>query len=698
MVSPPNLPGLSERTGENSVFFEQAMVPSALFKTGFEYAVYSGANNPVIEEMYSIALIDVTKAPDTFEIEDLDPHRVGGTSIEDKAEHFFRVPPKTVEFTEPYSSRIVATQNGGRFVESHGSLIRDVRIVGDSGLRPSKPLPASIELLGGLPLGPLAAPVNALAGPIINRADRLVDTATGLVGAVGASVGAGEPSRRLDPSERTGYDQIMKLRNIFRKYSDYKGDNDKASKIVMVWRDVKTADYWVVEPKEFKLVQDSKSPLTYNYVITLKTLTRFEFVFDRPVDPLEQIKASQNLIASIQTATKEVTNTLLVVSAQIDRLASVGVFAQNLIMTPIIDAVRGVSSVVTSVQGFTPTFRNNWDRLNNSLDNAIKHLESQLNTNISDPSSGLLTPITQALTQEEQEKSDSFSLVINSLRAAQRQTRRVLTLPGVGDSISDRVNGRKQRITDAYRKPLLGGNRQGRTPATAGDKSFLGNDRVGSSLARSCVEHGETIFSMAQRVLGNRNRWKMLVMVNDLKPPYTSTTGNSQTLAPGDCFLYPTNETTGLSLESITTDSLEKDQQGQNIDTQVELAYGRDIRLSSDSKNRTDFALNADGDLATIQGIPNVKQAVRLKFATEQGTLTVHPRYGTSFPLGKKMTNASFNSFRINSIGTLRSDPRITSIRRLDFYARGDILSIGAELVLKDTTDVTTTAFKPGSF
>ncbi len=693
-----DVPSFLETGGDKTVRFEQAMVPSSLFATGFEYSVFSGAVDPTIKEMYSIVLLDLANGDfnKIVEIEDLDPHAVSGSTPNNAAEHFFSVPPKVIEVTEPYSSKIVPTQNNGKYVESHGTITRSVRLQGNSGLRPNKPLPASVDLLSKLPLGPLAGPANSLAGPIINRADRLADTASDALNGFGLG---GKNPRGLQSNERTGYDDIMKLRNIFRAYSDRKKDNRYASTTVMLWRNVKDADYWIVEPSEFKLIQDSKSPMTYNYNITLKTLSRLEYSFKASDDPLAAIKSGNKLISGIQGATRELTNTLLVVSTQIDRLAGVGVFAQNLIMNPIIDTIRGTSSVVGSAQGFTPTFVNNWQRLNDNLQEALDTLDSQLFPNVTQISSGTsVSVVTQPLTDEEQERADSFAPVINAIRAAQRSARGVLVLPGIRASIQSQVNNRRERQVRAYRRAILGGGRLGATPTTAGDKSFIGNDQLGAGVARFTIGRRDTIFSLSQRLLGNRSRWKLLTLLNDLKPPYITTSGAVQTLAPGDFILYPVNDGSGLTIENLNPNNLDEDQSGENLDTAVEQAYGRDIRLSSDNFNRTDIVIAAGGDIASIKGIPNVKQATRLKFSTEQGTLTVHPRYGSSFPIGSKMTAMSFNLFRLNAYATLVSDPRITSVRRMEIVARGDILSIGAELVLKDTADVTTTAFKVRSF
>lgn len=668
--------------------FEQAMVPASLFKTGFEFSTYSGSDQKAIREMYSIALLDISKPSFTIPVvAGLDPHAAGGSVGQDKAEHFFSVPPKVVDVTEPYTSKVVPTQNGGIFVESHGCIIREIKVQGTSGLRPNKPLPASVDLLSGL--GVLSGPANSILGPVINAVDNLA----GLFSSE-------KSSRGLDPSERTGYDDVMKLRNIFRCYSDYKKDNNNASKMVMVWRDIRTADYWIVEPREFKLVQDAKSPLTYTYALSLRTLSRLEYQAKVSKDPQQAFRDSRAFFKTMQDSVKAITGTLTAVAGSIDRLTSVGVFVQDTIMNPIIQVVRGVSAISNASQSLSSALRQNWVRLESRLDEALNVLSSSLAPNVAGFNTASWRPgdPVAPLSGADLEIAESFYAVANALRSAQRAARQVLLHPAGQRSVQGVTNQRKQRATVQYNKPLIGGKRSGTVPTTGGDKAYLGNQSLGAGLARICVEPADTIQTLAQRALGTRAAWKILVLVNDLKPPYVSTTGAPRTVRPGDCILYPTNSTTGMSINDVNPNDDERDQQGPDVNTKIERAYGRDIRLNSDAQNRTDFVLEAGGDLATIQGIPNVKQGIRLKFSTEQGTLTVHPNYGILFPIGSKMTQLSFNEFRLNAIGTIQSDPRISSVQRFDFFTQGDVLSIGTELVLTNSRDVTTTAFRAGSF
>ena len=133
-----------------------------------------------------------------------------------------------------------------------------------------------------------------------------------------------------------------------------------------------------------------------------------------------------------------------------------------------------------------------------------------------------------------------------------------------------------------------------------------------------------------------------------------------------------------------------KEDQGQSI---AEQAFGRDARLKStrDGNVQTsDVVISQAGDWDTISGIPNVEQALKLKFSTEKGELTVHPSFGARFPIGKKITAASFNTFSIQTRSTILSDPRVEGIELLSFNSSGDVMVVSAKLLLKNANTLLT--------
>jgi len=671
--------------GNREAKLEQAVIPTALFSQAFAYAVNGEILTTTIKRLYSLALWELEEGR-VLPIDDLDTHNgTDGTSKAVKAEFFFTVPPKIHEVGEPYATRIVPTQNGGKYVESHGVLIREIRLQGTTGLRPNKPLSPGTAFASRL--GPLAGPANSLVGPIINRGDRLVETATGLAdSAVELFTGNASQDRDLrDKSERTGWDDMMFLRNIFRRYSDIQKSNENSSNVVMVWRNAKDSEYWVVEPKEFKLLQSSTSPLTYQYVITLSTISRLDLTVDMGEDPLQSIRAGQKFLSRLQKANKEIVNTFSVVSTQLNRLESAGIFAKNLLSTSYKNVLDANKAVISTANNFKPALVGAWQSLKAEQERAYHIASAKFASTTIDPTQpiGSVSPITAPGSADDIIFwSDSSNSFLKALRAATR----VLTEPSLHNSVQNQTDDRRNRALGSYRSGIVSGTVAGTGPDTGGSRGFLGNQSYGGALSRAEIWTNDDIKSLAKRLLGSRDQWHILVIINDLRAPYISSAGGDGVLRPGDFILYPSKERGGVSASNLNETDLEKDQKGQNIDTAVERAYGRDLRLSLNSKNKSDIFIS-EGDFGTIVGIPNVKQGIRLKLATEQGELTVHPKYGLRVPIGTKAETSSFNEFIINVHATLASDVRIKSVKSLDLLSRGDIVSVAAELILRDVAD-----------
>ncbi len=204
------------------------------------------------------------------------------------------------------------------------------------------------------------------------------------------------------------------------------------------------------------------------------------------------------------------------------------------------------------------------------------------------------------------------------------------------------------------------------------------------------VPPGATIRGLAKKLLGNAGKWKSLVLLNNLTAPFVSDTGGRGVLRPGDVIMYPNVGTVSstAATSSANPTLAETDEGDSSLFSPAEQAYGRDLRLKSSRDGQvliTDLATNQNGDISTIAGIPNVDQALKIKFSTEQGELTLHPSFGAKFTIGKKLTVSSFNTFRIAAQSTLLSDPRIINIDTITFRARGDIFLISTQLTLRES-------------
>ncbi len=612
---------------------------------------------PTIQRLYSIFLWDLNKSRILTTNPSLDP---AGRTL--GAEYFFNTPPKVNDMTEPFATRIIATQNGGKYIESNGSIFKEIRVSGTTGLRPRKKAPTVIPLL----------PTGAFEG----LAEAFTDT------------GFGNQIRTIPSEEITGFDDIHFLRNIFRRYSDSKGSNER---VIMVWRNIKDDDYWVVEPRSFKLVQSSQSPLTYSYQLDLQGLSLFDptsAIVTAVDDPLATLRDVARFFSRIQEFKQNLTSVFLVVATQIRRIQGAGHFLMNNSIGSLTAVIKGLTAISTAstdvswgLQRAAAQARSDWNK-------ALSDLTAALNTSPSVP----YTPIQRTHLQ-------NFGVLINASRRVLRVLDAIQSEPSLQDNISTGEESTRARIREQYRTPG-GGTGSPTSPRSAGDPTFIGNSGSPTNIGEDRVHVGESIRDLSKRLLGDFRRWHELVLLNDLRAPYTSDgTPSPGVLVPGDVILFPSNIGT-VNPVSITPAML-TDAETENKDTNasgiISQTYGRDLRLKSvstgNSTDLTDLCVNQRGDLSTIVGIPNVKQAILIKFSTEQGELASHPGFGARFPIGSKADVVSFNEFRISTLATLKSDSRITSVARLEFRAVADTLQVSADLVLQDGSEFLNTDF-----
>ena len=632
---------------------------SAINQTGID-PMYTGSLTPLLKKQYSVFLWDARndRVVGTDEPKGLNPVNPSAP-----AEFFFSVAPKVFEMTDPFSTQITPTQSSGKFVESHGSILKSIRIEGTTGARPDrKPGTFSDIPLVGSAIDQFFEEVDVLSKRPLSSGDGAIKQA---LSRKGKKEGARD---RFKPSEEmNGFEQIVFLRNIFRHYSDIKESREPSNNLVMVWYNAKDGDSWIVEPKEFRLFRDSKSPLTYKYAIHLTTLAPFSQILARTDDTQKEMFDVNGLFQRVQEYNRALKRTFLLVSTQIRRLEGLGVFAQSSILNPIINVIRGLGVIRATSTAFGARLRVNAQILFAQLDEAIALLTG--------------TPGVEA--------QDSL---VRSLRRAQLTSARILSEPASRETLDAETGERHNRYSNAY---IEGGDSFQRSrvaPDVGSSSSWIGNNPPTGKVAQSYVHVGEDIRSIAGRLLGDKSAWHSLVVLNKLNPPYISADGKTGTLAYGDPILYP-SESGGFSGTLIDPNNSDAETDvGFQPSGLIRQAYGRDIRLRSVNAGApgvdlADIKVNQRGDMSSIVGTDNVEQGVVLKFSTERGELPPHPAYGISMPLGSKAVPTALNTFRVQAEATLLSDPRISSIKSLDFLMEGDTVFVRAEVVLQNQSD-----------
>ncbi len=103
-----------------------------------------------------------------------------------------------------------------------------------------------------------------------------------------------------------------------------------------------------------------------------------------------------------------------------------------------------------------------------------------------------------------------------------------------------------------------------------------------------------------------------------------------------------------------------------SIPTVDELTYGRDIVASFDfsfgAEKSIVGVLNASGDFATVTGLENYIQALKLLTTIEQGRLMQHPFYGNPLPIGERATLSELEFYKLLVSRAIMMDSRTLEV------------------------------------
>lgn len=188
------------------------------------------------------------------------------------------------------------------------------------------------------------------------------------------------------------------------------------------------------------------------------------------------------------------------------------------------------------------------------------------------------------------------------------------------------------------------------------------------------IKNGDTIYSIAQKLLGDYNRGLELASINDLDYPFIVETSNNvypqNTKKPGDYLLVP--------LEEDGVNDFLKVQ--ENLDS---IQLGTDIFLSTESTNLSNYAPGefktaSNNDLSYVSGVQTLTQDLIHRLVTEKGTLPFHPEYGSDLLkiIGSKGTVESKQKAVVEVTSAIRSDIRVSDVSNVEV----NVLSTGIQI------------------
>lgn len=578
-------------------------------------------------QLYTLLVIDADAIESYTKPVDASALRSTNSDALAAVEFKFPMAPKSMSIDEPAAVQIVPTQNGGQFIEHQGQIYKNITVSGTTGLRP-----------------------NRKAGGIIPVFDITISNGNGLAS-----------------DERTGFDDLIDLRNLFRYYWDTK-QTKRGANIIMVWENGKEGDWFIVEPGTIRTARDSSSPFTHTYEFPLRTIERLESSpFFKVTDGVKERNKFDNFMTRMNDTVLKLSAAFATASAFIDRTSAIGQAAVANVLNPVNTVINGLLGIITSGAKSLLVPQLVIGNIAKSATDIATSLAGDANI-VYTAGSGVVTGAKEA----ERAYWDISRLCDSLFNESALFSTPVSTLVDWHSSISNlALDPNNQSQVLALNSPVNGGS-----PLESA------NINPTNSVSEATINFGEDIRGLAKRLLGDSARWKEIALINRLAAPYISIAGDGKSiLRPGDIVLFPS---VGLISATSSSAAVDTRTSGSSILAQT---LGRDIRLIATEtiggSSAFDFAKNIRGDLDRIAEVDNLKQAVQIKFDTEIKELPTHPNFGSQVPIGSKALVRTLTRFKINVRTTLLTDSRIKTVNSVSTNYQDGILNaaVSADVV-----------------
>lgn len=418
----------------------------------------------------------------------------------------------------------------------------------------------------------------------------------------------------------TGYEQFHKFRNYIRRYAELKKDPNNQSK-QLVFQNLKDNEFFIVEPRSFKMKRSKSARFSYDYNIVMDVIGR-----------LDGIVTTQDLIflgdlqKISQDATDKINDAEGIISGSVEIVSTVTDNVTNLILNPL----RVLNQALIQLRGGKTRILEIPKRELIQLRNNLVQVRTSVGTGVGIDNSAY-----------------------NALQGRQNTVKVIRTEPTIND----------YRLINAFSNAIRGINLLLSNDGMFGKKDLLEMSQIvveqfGNAVLientratrNRKVLQGDDIQRIASRELGNANRFRELIILNQLKFPFISDVKESGVLVPGDDILIPIYDTDFENSLVYENDLGEF----EGTMTFAERQLGIDLYLN----NRNDLSFTNRDDLKLISSHENAAQAAKIKLGIEKGSLKYHPELGIMGNVGEKMTDEMTSAIAESMRASILSDPR----------------------------------------
>lgn len=561
----------------------------------------------------------------------------------------FDIPPQSITMEESAAAEAIPLQEGSYYTDERGQYFKNVTIAGTFGFRPTPKsrVPGALDTIFD-----------------INRSiDQVQDAFGNLLGESFANQG-------FPVGERTGWMRYRDLHNIIRFYWEMKGKKNSAADYLFVFANWKTGEVYVAQPLQFRRSRQAPGGrFKRSYDLSLRLLA-----------PLDVSRGARDFLPKpnrdLQYWATRMRAAVGVVDAAVAfavRSANSAInFGGDFINSGIFGVREIKGSILSAVLEPTATFTRQVRAISDNVQDI-----GAIPPNIPRQLVRDYMTIKGAFEAEGyRDVGNAYSRLargVSELHVAVQVTHLKGTL---NEDVRTYANAYRQSDSDT-RVNLFGEVTTITSTADRGSGTGL-TPGVPEGVRTIPLPGKMTIKDVALSLLGSAGRWKEIAILNRLDAPYISPKGDGKTvLRPGDLIKIP--EIPDDEDESNQVFSLE-----DNVNDLDASRYGRDLKVNLESK---DLEVDESGDLATIEGLENLRQAMHIKVWTKPGDLKVHPTFGFGARAGQGLSIDVLSSYHLQARATLLSDTRIQEVRYLSVRAAGDIAQIRAVLIPKEKDD-----------
>lgn len=440
-------------------------------------------------------------------------------------------------------------------------------------------------------------------------------------------------------SGHSGFEEFHELRSYFRAYVEAKR-LDTTGNLRMVFSNFKDNEYIFVEPQKFTMKRSASRPFLYEYQIALKGIG----VANGKAPSGGFIGMIADVFAVVDKALDYMQYGAQIISGSIGLIRR----TERNIVDTILNPLRTLNAALLAIRGGEASLLGEFGitrRFVVQLKDEVEKLEANLSEVFGvdiDLYNSATGRISTLKSQGSRTPTYQEFRIMNALSSIKKGVFAILQNKALFVTDSDKE---ALSIEQIFQKRIFDGQN---VVQVQGD---LVIDRP-NSVRAVLIDGKDTIHTIAARELGDPDKFREIVTLNNLRPPYISNTGGQGVLKPGDKILIPKQD-------SIISQSGVAENIDYNITkllNQTEKGLGVDLRIDENN----DLVFANFGDLDLVAGIDNMSQAILIRLGLEPGSLKRHPEIGVGLEVGGKVAN--LNEIRSKIISTLSQDSRIEAI------------------------------------